>query len=230
MKLSRRLVSEFIFKWQTIFDLPLLYWDSVHGHNPGAYAKQETDFEAILDEIADQSDLQHRADYDAYCRRELPRLVRSHLESAVASQLQALESALRTQVDEIIANCLERLSASYQASRTTATALNGNEDSLPAPTPTQSLAPPTPMGVQHCHEHGNEADNITEFQHAPDYFTSPSRHFNQPPTPSGATVHEPYGQPVLGNWNPDDFSMSASLGADEMNLNWDDESFLRACL
>jgi hypothetical protein len=154
------------------------------------------------------------------------------------------------------------------------------------------------MEVQQWHERSNEADNITEPQHAPDYFTNPSRYFNQPPTPSGATVHDPYSQPdddmctrllsfegienskldanptpmclcphnacscpfqhglgqeqrlclppaaiqfkspgkilrsdpVLGNWDPDEFSMSAGLETDGINLNWDDETFRRTCL
>jgi hypothetical protein len=246
------------------------------------HSEQETDFEAILDESADQSDLQERADCDAYCRRELPRLVRSHLESAAASQLQALESALRTQLDEIIANCLKRLSASYKASRMTATASNGNGNSLRAP---------TPMEVQHWHEYNDEADSIPNTQHATDYFTNASQYPDQAPMPSGSAMHDPYGQPdgdlltinlplegienskldsntipmcfcpdnacscplqrwlgqeqrpclppaavqfkkpanvprsdpVLGNWNPDDFLERTGSGSDEFDLDLDDD-------
>jgi hypothetical protein len=44
-------------------------------------------------------------DYHGYVRRELPRLVRSHLESAVSLQFQTLASAL----DEIIYSCIDQL-------------------------------------------------------------------------------------------------------------------------
>jgi hypothetical protein len=34
--------------------------------------------------------------------------------------------------------------------------------------------------------------------------------------------------PVLGDWNPDDFLMGEGLEMDEMNLNWDDGTFSHA--
>jgi hypothetical protein len=168
---------------------------SHYDHNPDRRLKQETDFEAFLDESADQLDLQDRTDYDAFCRRELPRLVRSHLVSAAASQLQALEFALQTQLDEIIEKCLEQLSASYEALRTIDTAPNEAENALPAIIPTGSVDPPTPMEVQHGREYSDEADNIREIQYTSDYFTKVSQYPNQSPAPAGSAMHDLYGQP-----------------------------------
>jgi hypothetical protein len=285
MKLFRHLVGALLFTPNHVGS-PLSLLHSHCGLNPGHRLKRETDFEAFLDESTDQVDLQERADYDAYCRRELPRLVRARLVSVVASQLQALESALRTQLDEIIENCLEQLSASYEASRTTTTGSNRNDRALPASVPMRSLAPPAPMEGQYGHNYNSEMDNVLELQNGSGHLVYPSQYPDQPPTPSGSAMHSPYGQPdgiitslrffggienskldsnpapmcfcrdnvcscpfqrrpvqeqeqhclppaalqvkaptkilrndpVLGNWNPDDFSMGEGLGMDEMNF------------
>jgi hypothetical protein len=56
-----------------------------------------------------------RSNYHGYVRRELPRLVRSRLESAVSLQFQTLVSAL----DEIIQGCMDQLLIDYETARAT---------------------------------------------------------------------------------------------------------------
>jgi hypothetical protein len=80
------------------------------------------DYEEIRDENADHPDVQERANYHGYLRRELPPPVRSCLESAVSSQFQALADALRTQPDEIIQGCIDQLLMDYETAQTTTNA------------------------------------------------------------------------------------------------------------
>ena len=83
MKLFHHLVGALLFIPNHVGS-PLSLLHSHCDLNPGHRLNRDTDFEAFLDESTDQVGLQERAGYDAYCRRELPRLVRAHLVSVVA--------------------------------------------------------------------------------------------------------------------------------------------------
>jgi hypothetical protein len=84
----------------------------------------QKDYEAIRDENADPPDVRERANYHEYVRRELPRLIRSRLESAINLQFQTLASAL----DEIIQGCMDQLLMNYETAR--ATNADSNRDAL----------------------------------------------------------------------------------------------------
>jgi hypothetical protein len=135
MKLFHRPVS-----WK-IFNLPSLC-------TTYRSATDQKDYEAIRDENADPPDVQERANYHGYVRRELPRLVRSCLESAVSLQLQTLASAL----DEIIQGCMDQLLMDYE----TATALRS---------PIQSM----PSEVLRTHKQNNSIESVPELQSAFEY-------------------------------------------------------------
>jgi hypothetical protein len=94
-----------------------MYCISLSGLNSNQKLTRK-DYEAIRDENADPPDVQERANYHGYVRRELPRLVRSRLESAVNLQFQTLASAL----DEIIQGCMDQLLMNYETARATTNA------------------------------------------------------------------------------------------------------------
>jgi len=54
------------------------------------------------------------ASYENYIRRELPRLVRSHIEEAVRREMQPLEASLISSLVEIIQDCQDRVFRSYR--------------------------------------------------------------------------------------------------------------------
>ncbi|PSN65855.1 hypothetical protein BS50DRAFT_621649 [Corynespora cassiicola Philippines] len=52
--------------------------------------------------------------YEAYLRRELPRRVRKELEIAIEKMVGPIEETLKNQLEDIVRNCQERLSKTYQ--------------------------------------------------------------------------------------------------------------------
>lgn len=144
-----------------------------------------------MDENANDPEAHERTNYDEYYRRELPRLIRSRLESTVDSQLQALESALRTQIDNIIQDCMDQLSTNYEAARARAAAADSNigATALPAPIALRTINPQLPAESHHRHEQSNSTESVPELQPAFDYFTSLNQSPGLPPTPADLSLH-----------------------------------------
>jgi hypothetical protein len=72
------------------------------------------------------------ADYEEYCRRELPRVFRALLEEVVNNNTQPLEEQLRSQVTNLIRDAQDRVFSGYRSSsRTTGTPARGDPSSSP---------------------------------------------------------------------------------------------------
>jgi hypothetical protein len=157
--------------------------------------------------------MQQRANYDAYYRRELPRLVRSHLESVVDSELQTLESALRSRLDDIIKDCLDQVSANYVSPRTigNGTTTRGSGNTIPAPIPLRVVIPPTPAEVQ-CEQDQNDAiENLTELMPAFDDFAYPNQFPGPPPTPAEPGAQFEGSQPTAISTAPSLYSQNSNM-------------------
>jgi hypothetical protein len=61
-------------------------------------------------------DSRELADYEEYCRRELPRLFRASLEEVVNNNTQPLEEQLRSQLTELIRDAQDQVFSSYRSS------------------------------------------------------------------------------------------------------------------
>ncbi|KAN0104839.1 hypothetical protein V8E51_010584 [Hyaloscypha variabilis] len=71
-------------------------------------------FEAVQEDLVSSPDSGALADYEAYCRRELPGDFRAALEEIVHSQSQPIEESIRNQLVEIIRDCQDRISSRYR--------------------------------------------------------------------------------------------------------------------
>ncbi len=137
-----------------------------------------------------QPDLQERANYVSYLHHELPRLVRSQLESAVNSQLQGLEPTLRSQLEDIIKISLEQLSANYESSWSTGNASDRDENTILATVPMCLHVPPMLPEAEHEDNDDNDVENLPELHKDIDYATF-IQNPDQPPTPGNVNS---YGQ------------------------------------
>jgi hypothetical protein len=80
----------------------------------------DTDFEDIQEDLALSPDSRDLADYEEYCRRELPLLFRAALEERVQNDSQPIEENIRNQLMDIIRDCQDRVSSRYRSSTATA--------------------------------------------------------------------------------------------------------------
>ncbi|EHL02835.1 putative Resistance to glucose repression protein 1 [Glarea lozoyensis 74030] len=71
-------------------------------------------FEAVHTEGPSSPDSRELSNYEDYIRRELPRLVRSNIESVVRHETQPLEAALIGNLVSIIQDCQDRVFRSYR--------------------------------------------------------------------------------------------------------------------
>jgi hypothetical protein len=71
-------------------------------------------FEAVQEEGPSSPDSRELSNYEDYIRRELPRLVRSNIESVVRRETQPLEAALISNLVSIIQDCQDRVFRSYR--------------------------------------------------------------------------------------------------------------------
>ena len=152
----------------------------------------QKDYEAIRDENADPPDVRERANYHEYVRCELPRLIRSRLESAVNLQFQTLASAL----DEIIQGCMDQL-LNYETARATTNA-DSNRDAL---RPSMAIRTSMPSEVLRTHKQNNSSIGSVPELSALEFFTT----LNQspgPPTP---------GDPALPYYQANDMDLDAPL-------------------
>lgn len=77
-------------------------------------------------------DSQELADYEEYCRRELPRVFRASLEEVVNNNTQPLEEQLRSQLMDLIRDAQDRVFSGYRSfSTTTGTPARGAVSSSP---------------------------------------------------------------------------------------------------
>lgn len=75
---------------------------------------------------------QELADYEEYCRRELPRVFRASLEEVVNNSTQPLEEQLRSQLMDLIRDAQDRVFSGYRSSSTsTGTPARGDPSSSP---------------------------------------------------------------------------------------------------
>jgi hypothetical protein len=75
------------------------------------------DFDPVCEESAPSPDTRELEEYEEYSRHELPRLVRSSLESVVNEKTQPLEEHLRSQLLTIIHDCQDRMFSAYKSKR-----------------------------------------------------------------------------------------------------------------
>jgi len=74
------------------------------------------DFEAVQEDLALSPDSRELADYEEYCRRELPRDFRAALEEIVHNESQPIEESIRNQLMNIIRDCQDRVFSRYRSS------------------------------------------------------------------------------------------------------------------
>ena len=77
-------------------------------------------FEEIQEDVIQSPDSRELADYEEYCRRELPRVFRTSLEEVVNNNTQPLEEQLRSQLMDLIRDAQDRVFSSYRSSSSTA--------------------------------------------------------------------------------------------------------------
>jgi hypothetical protein len=82
-----------------------------------------SDFEAVQEDIILSPDSRELADYEEYCRRELPRTFRGALEEIVHNESQPIEENIKNQLMNIIRDCQDRVFSSYRSLSTVATAV-----------------------------------------------------------------------------------------------------------
>lgn len=104
---------------------------------------RSTDFDPVCEESAPSPDTRELEDYEEYSRQELPRLVRSSLESVVNEQTQPLEEHLRSQLLTIIQDCQDKMFSAYRSKRA-----RSSEDSLGAMQPPKKRAKVMQSNVQ----------------------------------------------------------------------------------
>ncbi|KAG4436548.1 hypothetical protein IFR05_007986 [Cadophora sp. M221] len=94
------------------------------------------------DNIILSPDSRELADYEEYCRRELPRRVRAALEEIVNTESQPMEESIRNQLMSIIRDCQDRVFSSYRSSSAVAfsvgSVLPASEDASASELPTIS--------------------------------------------------------------------------------------------
>ena len=72
------------------------------------------DFEAVQEDLALSPDSRVLADYEEYCRRELPQVFRAALEEIVQNESQPIEESIRNQLMNIIRDCQDRVFLRYR--------------------------------------------------------------------------------------------------------------------
>jgi hypothetical protein len=98
-------------------------------------------FEEIQEDIIQTPDSQELADYEQYCRRELPRVFRASLEEIVNNNTQPLEEQLRSQLMDLIRDAQDQVFSGYRSSSmTTGTPARGGPSSSPPTLPSSSLS------------------------------------------------------------------------------------------
>lgn len=78
--------------------------------------RRRTDFEAVQENITRSPDSAELANYEEYCRQELPRSVRTVLEGIIRSESSPIEEILRSQLVTIIRDCQDRVFSRYRES------------------------------------------------------------------------------------------------------------------
>jgi hypothetical protein len=97
-------------------------------------------FEEIQEDIIQTPDSQELADYEQYCRRELPRVFRASLEEIVNNNTQPLEEQLRSQLMDLIRDAQDQVFSGYRSSSmTTGTPARGGPGSSPQTLPSSPL-------------------------------------------------------------------------------------------
>ncbi|PMD47741.1 hypothetical protein L207DRAFT_576502 [Hyaloscypha variabilis F] len=76
-------------------------------------------FEAVQEDIILSLDSRELAEYEEYCRRELPRDFSAALEEIVDNQSQPIEESIRNQLMTIIRDCQDRVFSRYRSSTST---------------------------------------------------------------------------------------------------------------
>jgi hypothetical protein len=92
------------------------------------------DFEDIQENLPLSPDSQDLADYEEYCRRELPLLFRASLEERIQNESQPIEENIRNQLMDIIRDCQDRVSSRYRSS-------TGTSAGTPSRNPASSQSP-----------------------------------------------------------------------------------------
>ena len=106
-------------------------------------------FEPVQEDLISSPDSREIADYEAYCRRELPRDFRAALETIVQNESQPIEESIRNQLMDIIRDCQDRIFSRYRSSIAASTppSRTTRDSQSPATAPATSLQKPADMGT-----------------------------------------------------------------------------------
>lgn len=80
------------------------------------------DFEAVQEDTALSPDSRELADYEEYCRRELPKDFRAALGEIIHNESQPMEESIRNRLLDIVRDCQDRVFSRYRSSAGRATA------------------------------------------------------------------------------------------------------------
>jgi hypothetical protein len=78
-----------------------------------------TDYEPVQEDMQ-SPDSRALAEYEQYCRRELPRYFRASLEEMIDKEAQPFEENIRSQLMSMIRDCQDRVFSTYRATATSA--------------------------------------------------------------------------------------------------------------
>jgi hypothetical protein len=103
--------------------------------------KWVTGFEPVQEELLQTTGRGELANLEDYSRRELPRLFRSVLETAVNNEAQPIEGRLRGQLISMIRDCQERIFSNYRATQVTGSRSPNSAAEPENASPTTNLQP-----------------------------------------------------------------------------------------
>jgi hypothetical protein len=108
-------------------------------------------FEAVQEEGPSSPDARELSNYEDYIRRELPRLVRSNIESVVRRETQPLEASLIGSLVSIIQDCQDRVFRSYREAQ-------GIEHERSTPARPSTTSPSDTLNRQDPHDFRDDLD------------------------------------------------------------------------
>ncbi|EPE26352.1 hypothetical protein GLAREA_02264 [Glarea lozoyensis ATCC 20868] len=117
-------------------------------------------FEAVHTEGPSSPDSRELSNYEDYIRRELPRLVRSNIESVVRHETQPLEAALIGNLVSIIQDCQDRVFRSYRETQ-------GFDHDMTSPVLPSTTSPSESRLTQETPDFRDDLDFLDSAFHAP---------------------------------------------------------------
>jgi hypothetical protein len=101
----------------------LIFYHQITRHMSSSQASEHTnnvtDYEPVQEDMQ-SPDSRALAEYEQYCRRELPRYFRASLEEMIDKEAQPFEENIRSQLMSMIRDCQDRVFSTYRATATPA--------------------------------------------------------------------------------------------------------------